>query len=40
MQIVTFWDNLHEMTKPFFLGKIKRVNSLSPAEFAHKMVQK
>ena len=39
MQIVSFGDNLHEMSDPIFLGKIrKNIITLSSAEFAHSVV--
>ena len=38
MQIVSFGDNLHEMSNPFFWENKKNNNKLSPAEFAKRML--
>ena len=41
MQIVSWGDNLHEMSKPIFWEKKKKKNiiSLPSAKYAHRMVQ-
>ena len=40
MQIVSNGDNLHEMSNPIFLWKIrKKIMNLSSAEFAHTVVK-
>ena len=38
MQIVSFGDNLHEMSNPIFLEKRKEKSHLSSAESAYSMV--
>ena len=38
MQIVSLWNNLHKMSKPIFLAKIrKNIISLLSAELAQKV---
>ena len=39
MQIVSFDDNLHEMSIPMFFGKQENNINLPSAEFAHRVVK-